>query len=203
MKMKRRLVRRAFTLVELLVVIAIIGILIGLLMPALSGVMATSRLNECQSNLRELARMTVAWSDDHNERLLPFGNTTNNWDWTLAREAAGYTKTPDTYVGDDPPGVFYCGESDVLVSLARLCGFGMNDYVKTNATPSYRRLSDIRAHSSVVIFGDSKLTALGPASFDPRHRGKVNFAYFDGHAETLKSNEVRTVVSTFPWRDPN
>ncbi len=68
-----KLSRAAFTLVELLVVIAIIGILIGMLFPAVGAVRESARRATCQSRLARLGIALQKYESGHG--VLPPGTT--------------------------------------------------------------------------------------------------------------------------------
>jgi prepilin-type N-terminal cleavage/methylation domain-containing protein len=59
--------RESFTLVELLVVIAIIGVLAGLLLPALLGSRRTALQAQCKSNLRQLWMAVKSYRNEHDD----------------------------------------------------------------------------------------------------------------------------------------
>lgn len=84
---------RAFSLVELLVATGVIALLVGVLVPALSGGRRTAQATVCGSNLRELATVNMAYAAENGDGFVPAG--TDIWDtgggrfrWHGARDSA-------------------------------------------------------------------------------------------------------------------
>lgn len=85
---RRREHGRGFTLVELLVAVGVIGVLIGLLAPALAGARESGRRAVCMSNVRQLVIAGEAYANDHRGRYAPgapnFAANRDRWHGTRA-----------------------------------------------------------------------------------------------------------------------
>ncbi|MCQ2352322.1 MAG: type II secretion system GspH family protein [Victivallaceae bacterium] len=105
----------SFTLVEILVVIAIIGILAGLVFPALNRARAVSQATTCLNNKRSLAQVANSYATDHNREIIfSFGS-----DKPYSLLFRGYTLS--AYDTDDrPTGRVYMSFPAMRCPLAKI-----------------------------------------------------------------------------------
>ena len=93
---------RGFTLVELLVVIAIIGILVGMLFPAIQAVREAARRTSCANKIRQLALAVHNYESDR-QKFPPGWNTTG---WTWSTFLLPYIEQENLYSTLDPSEIF-------------------------------------------------------------------------------------------------
>src|SRR5258706_11493075 len=105
---------KAFTLVELLVVIGILALLIGILVPTVTKARESSRTAACLMNLRQLTAAAYSYTVDHNQFIVPVGNSkvggSSYW-WCNILVDGKYVPAPsDPNPGMQPQmrGVFFC-----------------------------------------------------------------------------------------------
>jgi prepilin-type N-terminal cleavage/methylation domain-containing protein len=165
---------KGFTLIELLVVVSIIGLLIAILLPALSKAQEVARSARCASNLRQIGTASHQYVSDFKGFMIPAdvqpfaAGTSLAWQHVIYQEyansGAGLLMCPQ--VASIPNGNFATGTfkpvNDVLVGGTYGRGvYGSANYASYGLQGSSYVMNIIGPNVSVTTFG----SWTGPAGF--------------------------------------
>lgn len=161
----------AFTLIELLVVISIVGVLIGLLLPALGFGRHVARAMQCMSNIRQIEVAHYSYMVANNGTMIDVGlahgglhaDETTAWiktlqDYWASSQDSGHgievkARSPlddSPHWGPAPAGVSIPGAG---ADQRRRTSYGLNDYLTTAApvvSQRHTKLGMIRSPATTV-----------------------------------------------------
>lgn len=203
--------RLAFTLVELLVVIAIIGILVGLLLPAINAARESARRTNCASNMRQVGIAMNLFCDVHRGAFPQSAHTDADRSWI-------YTLAPFVESCD---AIRICPtdkKSNERLA-AKMTSYTLNGYIAVPDIPgAVTNLNKLQAKAKTMIVFE--LADAAPVSIDSdhvhsyewftkanlksgltwnlinydistsRHADTANYLYADSHVETIASTTI-------------
>lgn len=222
--------RNGFTLIELLVVIAIIGMLLGLMIPAIRAARGSGKRATCENNLRQLGLSLEAHLGDRKSYpvdgrngygvcafLLPYVEQQPLYDLLKPTKRQRSASVEEVTLGASLS-VFRC--STIGGSERTESGFGRGTYLGTsNLFPWKTKLTEIRDGTShTIAMGDTlaehawalpgTAASTPPGNgglFGSRHLTGANFAFCDASVRFISediSAEVFTALCTIDGGEP-
>lgn len=201
-----------FTLVEMLCTIALVAILVAMLFPAYSAIMAKTKQARCASQLRQVHQVIALYANDHDQYYPPtYGSLVDpsaTWWWYQD------TSPLADYIGADSwSAITICPlnrTAQVITSNSHVKGYAyvVNYNVMATTGNSYklRKLTYIPLPSSIILMADSVANSTWGWGFDntdpanptyggfPRmcntHQGKANILWCDGHVTSQNLNTL-------------
>ncbi|MFK8113107.1 MAG: DUF1559 domain-containing protein, partial [Rubripirellula sp.] len=194
-------VRGGFTLVELLVVIAIIGILVGLLLPAVQAARAAARRMSCQNNMHQVI-LAVHNYESAMKRLPPaWTKPSQTGDgWSLQARILPYVEgmalaqSVNFDAGYGAATITVDGRVEKVSSFrvtTYLCPSEVNDIVRLNSSNEAEHFPLSYAYNAGPWFVyNPNDQSVGPGAFIPNRDGRFRDV-LDGLANTLAFSEVK------------
>lgn len=214
----REKVRFKFTLVELLAVILIIGVLSGLLLPALNRARSAARRSQCAGILKSFGQAAMLYAGSHTDYWVPPQKPAWYAGLEFRRLVGMSVETENGYEAADEsvPRKWLCPDSAAVLYNRPLANYSFGvtlDNLQNTGNYAFRLprlrtpsgsaawMDTIGAYANILNTYREDASNVAPdGRLAYRHADSLNAAFFDGHVELLRREEVKKRWNQQEWR---